>query len=96
MISMIGSVFTLRYFGRKTLLMWGHSIIAIELIVVGLCQIYDYPKVSFVFVCMEMITYNLTTLQVAWIFAAEVCVDAALGVVIAGLYISILVAETIQ
>ena len=93
MLSLIGSVFTIRYIGRKTLLFWGHFFIAIEMICIGVFQIMGWSLVSYVFVCAEMITYNLTTLQVAWIFASEVCVDSALGVVIAGLFIAIVVAD---
>ena len=37
LLALVGSVYTVKTFGRRTLLLWGHSIIAVELVVIGLC-----------------------------------------------------------
>ena len=37
MVAIVGSVYTVKRFGRRTLILVGHSAIAIELIVVGIC-----------------------------------------------------------
>jgi hypothetical protein len=82
------SIYTNKIFGRRTLIFWGHLSIAIEMSLVGVFILIGQDAIAFIFVVLVLGTYNLTTSQASWIYAAEVCCDVALGMNIALLYIS--------
>jgi len=95
LIGVIGALYTIKTFGRRKLLLIGHSTILCLLIGLSICNFAKLNFLAYILVCLEIAVYNLTTLQAAWIFSAEVCVDSALGIVIMSLYIDILISGTL-
>lgn len=73
----------------------GHSTIMVLLVALAVCNFAQADMLAFILICLEIAVYNLTTLQAAWIFSAEVCVDSALGIVIMSLFIDVLISSTI-
>jgi hypothetical protein len=80
----------LSYFGRKTLLFWGHLVMGLSLCAVAICSLYEYSKPLIAFLCVFILGFQYSQGPIAWMYAAEVAVDTALGLCILALFLSLL------
>ena len=83
--AMIG-IPVVRNFGRRTLLLYGHAIMAFLHFVLAFCAFMDYQMFIIVLVNIFLLVYLTTSGPVAWIYSAETCTDATLGIVIMTLW----------
>jgi len=77
-------------FGRKTLLVAGHISMGISLAAVGYFQLQDMTSPLIIGLCIFITSFQFTAGPIAWMYAAEVAVDTALGFCVLGLFISLL------
>lgn len=80
----------LAYFGRKQLLFWGQIAMGLSLCVVAIFQIYDMSIPLIVALCVFITSFQFSQGPIAWMYAAEVAVDTALGLCILALFLSLL------
>ena len=85
------SVFTLSLFGRRTLLLFGHTVICITYILLAIFTITGNDIGVLSMICVFLLVYENTSGPVAWTYAAETCCDVSLGVGILSLYATVFV-----
>jgi len=78
------------YFGRKTLLFWGHLSMGVSLVVVGVFQVYEMSIPLIIALCWFITSFQFSQGPIAWMYAAEVAVDTALGLCVLALFLSLL------
>ena len=83
--AMIG-IYTVRSFGRRTLLLYGHITIAILHICIAIATILEWNTIQIILVCTFILVYMTTSGPCAWAYAAETCCDAALSACVFALY----------
>jgi major inositol transporter-like SP family MFS transporter len=76
----------LQRIGRRPLLIWGHTGIAIAHFAIGVMTILAFDWGILVGICVFIIIYELTSGPVAWMYAAETCCDMSLGICMYTLY----------
>jgi hypothetical protein len=76
----------LQRIGRRPLLIWGHTGIAIAHILIGIMTILAFNYGVLIGICVFIVIYELTSGPVAWMYAAETCCDMALGICMYTLY----------
>ena len=82
----MGGIYTVRTFGRRTVLLVGHSVIAVLHFAIAIVTILEYSNVQIALVCVFILVYMTTTGPGAWAFAAETCTDSALAACVFTLY----------
>lgn len=82
----MSGVYVIRTFGRRTILLVGHSTIAVLLFLIAFATISGWSTVQIGLVCLFIFVYMTTTGPGAWAYAAETCTDSALTVVVFTLY----------
>jgi len=80
MFSSLISTQTVKFFGRRTLVVWGHMFIAIIHCSIGLLNNAGNDIGVLVMLLMFLFVYQNTSGPVAWLYAAETTIDAALGI----------------
>jgi len=81
-IASLVAIWTVKTFGRRPLLLYGHFGIAVAHVLVGTFTIINFDIGTLVAICLFIFIYQNTSGPVAWLYASETCVDAGLGVVI--------------
>ena len=82
-------ILTVRNFGRRTLLLYGHAFMGIEHFAIAYCAYKEYNYVLVGLINVFIFTYLTTQGPVAWIYSAETVTDATLGMVIMTLWIGV-------
>jgi len=86
-----------RYVGRKTILSIGHANMCLCHALVGVFMYFEMFMGVFVMLLVYVITFQMSTGNVSWIYFAEVCVDSGMGIVLAAVQASnILMAFTVS
>ena len=85
------SIFMVKTFGRRTLLLWGHFGITIAHLCVAICTITDAGAGVIGGICFFLFAYQNSSGPVAWIYAAETCCDVGLAVSMNTLWGTVLV-----
>ena len=80
----------LSFFGRKTLLFWGQIAMGISLVMTGIFQQLDMSIPIIISLCIFITSFQFSQGPIAWMYAAEVAVDTALGLCILALFLSLL------
>lgn len=80
-ISSAAGVLTSKSFTRRFLLIYGHFVMGLANIGVGLCAFYDYPNAVLAFILTFVIFFQSTSGCITWPYITEVTVDAALGTI---------------
>ena len=62
LFAVIGAIYTIKTFGRRKLLLIGHSTILGLLIGLSICNFAGLDFLGFILICLEIAVYNLTTL----------------------------------
>jgi len=76
------SIWTVKKFGRVTLVIWGHLLIAGAHFGVGFSAMNDSNTGVLLFVLLFLVIYQNSSGPIAWLYAAETTIDAALGICI--------------
>ena len=84
------SIFIVKVFKRKTLLIYGHFFIGVCHILVGIFDIYGIDMGVVIMINLFLVSYEFTTGPIAWLYASEVVVDSALGFCILCLWMTVL------
>ena len=99
-ISAMLGILVVRNFGRRTLLVWGHALMALIHFVIAFCALMEYQIFIIGLVNLFLLIYLTTSGPVAWIYSAETCTDSTLGIVIMTLWgtitIEVLTSQTIE
>lgn len=80
----------LSYFGRKTLLFWGQIVMGLCLVLTGIFQMLDMSIPIIISLCCFITAFQFSQGPIAWMYAAEVAVDTALGLCVLALFLSLL------
>lgn len=80
MFASLASTIIVKYFGRRTLVIWGHLAIAIVHAAIGVLNNNEQNTGVLVMLLLFLVIYQNTSGPVAWLYAAETNIDAALGV----------------
>ena len=89
--SSLASIWFVKTFGRKILLLYGHVGICIAYI---LCAIFTMTQVNYGslgMICFFLFSYQVTSGPVAWLYAAETCCDVSLSVCLLTLWGTVLI-----
>ena len=78
-ISAFASIYTVKTFGRRTLLLVGQSSISVLLVLIALSMVYDWSQVSLYMICAFIFIFKTTTEPVVWNFVVETVTDTALA-----------------
>ena len=73
LLGAILSLWTVNTFGRRTLLLIGHSTIAIVQVLIGLFLLADHIQTALVLCCVFAFTFEITNALVLWIYITETC-----------------------
>ena len=80
------SIEFIKHFGRRTLLIWGHVGIGFAH---GMCGYFNLIGANYGIIAMIMLFYLVyynSSGPLAWMYAAETCIDIALGISLLTLY----------
>ena len=80
------SILSLRFFGRRTLLLIGHAGICLSYLFMAVFTITGVDYGVLAMLCSFLLIYQNTSGPVAWAYAAETCCDVSLGVSLLVLY----------
>lgn len=74
------SILFVNNFGRKTLLIWGHILIAIVHAMVGYFNVEGNNNGVVAMIMVFLFVYGNTSGPLAWLYAAETVIDVAMGI----------------
>ena len=86
-------IWTIRTFGRRPLLIFGHCGISLAYLLMGIFTIIGFNYGLLTMICVFLLIYQNTSGPIAWTYATETCCDISLGANILVLYLSILVLQ---
>ena len=87
------SIFMVKRFGRRTLLLWGHTGVALAHLCVAICTITSTNIGVLGGICFFLFAYQNSSGPVAWLYAAETCCDVGLAVSLNTLWGTVLVLQ---
>jgi len=90
-ISAMASIWIIKWFGRRPILIVGYFFIGVSHIAIGFLTIYKVNYGILAFMCCFIIGYQLSTGQIAWMYAAETCCDISLGVSLYTLWFTVFI-----
>ena len=79
-------ILSMRFFGRRTLLLVGHIGICLSYFFIAIFTITGADYGVLAMLCSFLLIYQNTSGPVAWAYAAETCCDVSLGVSLLVLY----------
>lgn len=89
--SYIMATWTVKSFGRKPLLFWGHIGIALAHAAIATFILTGFDVGIIVMICVFIFLYANTTGPIAWVYSAETCTDIGLGVCLLTLWAVVLI-----
>ena len=99
-IGAMAGIFVVRNVGRRTLLLYGHSIMGLIHFGIAFCAAKGLNILLIILIMVFLLVYLTTSGPVAWIYSAETCTDSTLGVVIMTLWfcitLEVLTSKTIE
>jgi predicted MFS family arabinose efflux permease len=87
-ISAWAGAIPLNYFGRRPILVVSHFSLAVTHACIGILYHYKQFVVMYVFIQFFVFWFYVGTGNVSFIYCGECCVDQAMGVVLAGLWMT--------
>jgi len=90
-LSSLFSIYIVKKFMRRSLLMVGHIAMALCHVGVAFCKQLGYDIGTVIMINLFLISYEWTTGPIAWIYTSEIVVDSAFGCCIFTLYFTVLV-----
>ena len=86
LIAAMCGIYTVRTFGRRTVLLVGHSTIAVLHFMIATATILEWSSIQIGLTCIFIFVYMTTSGPCAWAYAAETCTDTALSMCVFTLY----------
>jgi len=80
LVSSLISTQTVKFFGRRTLVIWGHAGIAVVHFMVAYFHNTGNNNGMLAMILLFLFVYQNTSGPVAWLYAAETTIDVALGI----------------
>lgn len=80
-LSSATSIYSIRYFSRRFLFIWGHLLMAVALMAVGLFAFVGRPALVLTSMIVFIFLWQNTTGCATWLYCSEVAVDIVLGFV---------------
>ena len=93
LINLIGAttaIWTINKFGRRFLLLWGHTGVAFSHFMIGISICVDWNPGVLIGICLFLFIYQNTSGPIAYQYATETVCDSALSVCICSLYLTVL------
>ena len=85
-IGAISAIPIVKNVGRRTLLLYGHAIMALLHFLIAICAWKEFNIILIILINVFLLVYLTTSGPVAWIYSAETCTDSTLGIVIMTLW----------
>lgn len=85
------SIKTVRTFGRRPLQVWGYFLMGVSHTLIAVFSITNIDAGVLIMICVFIFIYQNTSGPVAWVYTAETVVDAALGLCIQVLWLTVFV-----
>ena len=92
-LSTVAGIWTCRFIGRRTLLLWGHVGIAIAYFGVGLFTILEINYGVLGMMCFFLLAFWTTTGPVSWVYATETCCDTGHAACLLTLFGTVLILQ---
>lgn len=89
--ALFASLVMIKIFGRRTLVLWGHAAMGVTHLMIAIYNNRGNSTGIIVMMNLFMVAYQTTSGPVAWVYAAETNIDAALGFSILTLWGTVLV-----
>lgn len=86
LVASMAGIYTVRTFGRRQLLLYGHAAIAVLHFMIATATILGWSTIQIGLVCVFILVYMTTSGPGAWAYAAETCSDSALSLCVFTLY----------
>ena len=86
LVAAMCGIYTVRTFGRRFILIFGHSTITVLHFLIGIATILEWSTIQITLTCLFIFVYMTTTGPCAWAYAAETCTDTALSMCVFTLY----------
>ena len=80
LLAHIPAIYFIKKLNRRVLLIWGHVLIAICHLMIGIFATTTYDSGVIAMVTIFMMIYVVTNGPIIWLYVSEIVVDAALGV----------------
>eukprot|EP00347_Sterkiella_histriomuscorum_P020023 403339395 len=90
-LATVASVFIIKRFGRRTLLIPGHVLMGLINIIIGLAANYHQDMMIVSFIITFCATYQIFNGPIIWMYLSEVAVDQALAFTFLALWLAYLV-----
>lgn len=87
-VSALGGALPLHYFGRRPILIVSHGSLAVTHAIIGILYHYEQYVTMYIFIQFFVFWFYAGTGNVSFIYCGEVCLDQAMGVVLAGLWMT--------
>ena len=75
------SIFTAKYFRRRTVFVWGHLAIGLAHMSIGFFAYVEYPNLVLVSMLLFVFFFQNSSGCITWLYCSEVAVDVVLGLV---------------
>ena len=79
LVSVLICMNLLKYYGRRTLMLWGFAGMAISLTVLGACSLYSINSLLIVSIIVYCFSFEISAGPITWILLAEILEDKAMG-----------------
>lgn len=89
-LSSLLSIVTVKTFPRKPLVVAGHFLIGLSYLLLAIFNSYQMNDLALAMLLFFLLFYENTTGPVAWLYAAETTIDAALGFILLSLWGTVL------
>ena len=89
--ALFASLVMIKMFGRRTLVLWGHAAMGLAHLFIAIFNNKGNNTGVIIMMNLFMVAYQFTSGPVAWLYAAETNIDAALGFSILTLWGTVLV-----
>ena len=81
-LARFAAIYTMKYFGRRTLLLVGQSAITILLVLIAFSTMYGWDSINIVFICCFVFAFQTTINPVSWTYSIETCTDVSLSIMV--------------
>jgi len=88
-VASIISIQVLRTFGRKSLVVVGHILMALSHITIGIMNNNQHDNGVIIMILVFVFFYQNTSGPVAWLYAAETAIDSGMGIILFTLWITV-------
>jgi MFS family permease len=81
-LARFAAIYTMKYFGRRTLLLVGQSAITVLLVLIAFSTMYGWDTINIIFICFFVFAFQTTINPVSWTYSIETCTDVSLSIMV--------------